>query len=271
MTPEHSGIPRIGLGTYGRTGEAGYRAILDAIELGYRHLDTAQTYGTEDVMGRALRVSGVPRAEMFLTTKIADVNLRRRDLLPSLRASLDRLGVDCADLVLIHWPSPDDAVPLAEYMTALDEARTAGLARLIGVSNFPCALVDAAVALVGPGVLATNQVELHPFLQNRRVRACCEGHRIPVTAYMPLAVGRVMADPVIGRVAQKHGESPATITLAWLLQKGAIVIPASTRRDHLASNLRALSLTLSPEDAAAIDALDRGERIVDPVKAPAWD
>jgi 2,5-diketo-D-gluconate reductase B len=264
-------VPPLGLGTSGRTGEAGFRAILTAIELGYRHLDTAQTYETEAVIGRALRACGVPREQMFLTTKIADVNLATPDFLPSLRTSLDRLGVDRADLTLIHWPSPGDAVPLADYMGSLAMARDEGLTRLIGVSNFPSALIDRAVALLGPGQIATNQVELHPFLQNRRLRACCAAHGITMTAYMPLAVGRVMTDPVLCRLGERHGEGAAAVALAWLRQSGAVAIPASSRREHLGANLKSLSLMLSAEEMAAIDALDRGERLVNPSKAPAWD
>jgi 2,5-diketo-D-gluconate reductase B len=272
MTPKGAvAIPRLGLGTYGRTGEAGLRAITAAIELGYRHLDTAQTYDTEAVIGRALRLCGVRREEMFLTTKIADVNLASADFLPSLRASLDRLGVNCVDLTLIHWPSPGDAVPLADYVGSLAAARDAGLTRLIGVSNFPSALVDRTVALLGPGQIATNQVELHPFLQNRRLRACCAAHGITMTAYMPLAGGRVMTDPVLCRLGERHGATAGAVTLAWLRQSGAVAIPASSRREHLAANLTSLSLMLSAGEMAAIDVLDRGERLINPAKAPAWD
>jgi 2,5-diketo-D-gluconate reductase B len=264
-------IPRLGLGTFGRTGDAGVEAITAALELGYRHLDTAQTYGTEAVIASALRRAGVPRAEVFLTTKVADTHLARADFLPSVRASLDRLETDRVDLLLIHWPVPGDVVPFEEYMDQLAEAKAAGLTRLIGVSNFPARLVDRAVARLGPGQLATNQVECHPFLQNRVLRERCTSHGVVLTAYMPLAAGRVMGDAVIGRIAARLGESPAAVALAWLLARGEVAIPASTRRAHLAANLRALDLTLTAADVAAIDALDRGERIVNPAKSPVWD
>ena len=264
-------IPRLGLGTFGRTGEDGQRAIETALELGYRHLDTAQTYDTEENVGRAIDASRLPRAELFVTTKIADFNLARDRLLPSLRESLDRLALDQADLTLIHWPSHRDAVPFAEYMEELARARELGLARLIGVSNFTISLTDKAVALLGPGAIATNQVELHPYLQNRKLRARCEANGIAVTAYMPLAKGRVTHEPAIRAIAAHHDTSPAAVTLAWLLHQGIIVIPASGRREHMAANLDALSLDLSAEEAATIAALDRGDRMINPAKSPDWD
>lgn len=271
MTVAALDMPRLGLGTWRRHDEDGYRAILTGIELGYRHVDTAQTYGTEAHVGRALRASGLQRDELFITTKVGDVNLAKRDFLPSVEQSLARIGVDAVDLLLIHWPSPKDAVPLESYIHDLAEAKARGMTRSIGVSNFPCALVARAAALLGPGQIATNQVEVHPYFQNHPVRACCAAQGIGVTAYMPLAGGRVMTDPVIGRIATTHGESPATVTLAWLLARGMAAIPASGRRDHLAANLRALDLRLDEGDLAAIDACDRGERLIDPAKSPAWD
>jgi 2,5-diketo-D-gluconate reductase B len=263
--------PAMGLGTWGRTGAEGLAAIERAVELGYRHFDTAQTYGTEWNVGEAMRRSGVPRGEFFVTTKVADTKLSRSDLLTSLRGSLDEVGVERVDLALIHWPSWRDAVPFEEYMDALAEARADGLTEHIGVSNFPAALVERAVARLGPGSLATNQVEVHPFLQNRRVRTVCSGLGMTVTAYLPLASGRAVADPVIEAIGRAHDEPAAAVALAWLLAGGLAVIPASARADHLAANLRALSVTLTEAELAAIDALDRGQRLVNPAKSPAWD
>jgi 2,5-diketo-D-gluconate reductase B len=264
-------IPPLGLGTWDRTGPRGVEAILTAIEIGYRHLDTAQTYDTERVIADAVERSGVPRRDFFITTKVADTNLERRDFLPSLRASLDRLRVEHVDLTLIHWPAYREAVPLEEYIGELVRARDEGLTTLIGVSNFPCALVRRAVAIAGPGAIANNQVEMHPFLQNRTVAACCAAHDVSVTAYLPIARGLVSNDPVMRRIARDRGVEPPAVSLAWLLQKGMIVIPASGRREHLEANWRAADLRLSSEEIAAIDALDRGQRLVDPDKSPAWD
>jgi len=270
-TSATQGIPRLGLGTFGRTGDAGKEAIRLALELGYRHLDTAQTYGTEGVIAQALAESGVPRPDVFLTTKVADTHLRREDLLKSVARSLEQLRVEAVDLLLIHWPSHRNEVPFEEYVDGLAEAQDRGLARLIGVSNFTAAQVARAAERLGPARLATNQVECHPFLQNRHVRQVCADHEVLVTAYMPLAVGRVMRDPVIERVARRHGESPATVTLAWLFHKGMAAIPASANREHLCANLRALEVTLDDQDVAAIDGLDRSERLTNPAKSPEWD
>lgn len=264
------GIPPVGLGT-AKLGEATYGAIRAALDLGYTHLDTAQSYGSEETIGRALRDSGTRPDDVFITTKVDDSNLADDRFMPSVRASLDRLGVDRVDLLLVHWPSYRDTVPFADYMTSLAEAKAAGHARMIGVSNFTIAHLAKAEALVGPGALATNQVEVHPWLQNRKLRDWCAAHGISVTAYMPFGKGRVLADPEIAAVARRTGLSPATVTLAWILQSGMITIPASTRRENLAGNLAAAGVRLAGEDMAALDALDRGGRMINPAKAPAWD
>ena len=267
-----NGIPPIGLGTWLRTGEDGYGAIRTAIDLGYRHLDTAQTYGTEENVGRAVRDSGLPRADLFVVTKVTNANLRRHRFLPSVQESLDKMGLDYIDLTLIHWPSADEEVPLAEYMEELAEAKAAGLTRLIGVSNFTVAHLDEAVAIIGDGEIATNQVEYHPFLQCPRLTAGCARLGISIAAYMPLAKGGVSRDPTLIAIGIAHGILPSTVSLAWLLQKGMIVIPASSKPEHMKANLTAASVRLSTEEMAAIDKLDRGERIINPMGlAPAWD
>jgi 2,5-diketo-D-gluconate reductase B len=261
----------MGLGTWERTGEAGLAAILTAIEIGYRHFDTAQTYGTEANVGEAIRQSGLPRHEVFVTTKVADTNLRRRDFLPSVRRSLETIGVPSVDLLLIHWPSYRDEVPFEEYVDLLGESKALGFSQHVGVSNFPSALVDRAAARLGPGVVATNQVELHPFLQNRTLRATCARHGVTVTAYLPLARGKVAADPVIRGIAATHGVSAAAVALAWAIARGMSVIPASGRADHLRENFSAVSVRLTEAQLGQIDMLDRGERLIDPAKSPAWD
>lgn len=264
------GIPQIGFGT-SRLGEATYASILAALELGYHHLDTAQSYGSEEAIGRALKTSGKRRDEIFITTKVADTNLTKDRFMQSLRASLDRLGVGEVDLALIHWPSHRDAVPLAEYMHALVEAKALGLTRLIGVSNFPIAVLEKSIAIIGPGQIVNNQFELHPYLQNRKLREYCQRNGISVTAYMPLAKGTVLGEPAVRAIAEKRGTTPAAVVLAFLIQQGIIVIPASTRRENIASNLKALSLTLADDEMAAMAALERGGRMIKPAKSPVWD
>jgi 2,5-diketo-D-gluconate reductase B len=267
----HTTIPQLGLGTFRLKDRAATDAVATGLELGYRHIDTAQIYGNEADVGRALAESGVARADVFVTTKIWTENLAAGRLRGSLEESLDKLRTDHVDLTLIHWPSPGGAVPVAESMEALAAARDAGLTRAIGVSNFPIALVREAIAAVGADNIATNQVELHPFLQNRRLAAFMADAGIHVTAYMPLAYGKVMDDATIIRIAREHGATPAQVALAWAMAKGYAVIPSSTKRANLDSNLRARDLVLSSRDIAAIDALDRGERLVNPDFAPRWD
>jgi 2,5-diketo-D-gluconate reductase B len=266
-----NGIPLLGLGTFGRRGSEGQAAIEAALELGYQHLDTAQTYDTEENIGRALKAGGLPRDEVFITTKIADSNLSRDRFMPSLEESLGKLGVDHVDLTLIHWPSWRDAVPFAEYMEELARAKTLGLTRLIGVSNFTIAHLEKATALLGAGEVATNQVELHPYFQNRKLADYCKANGIAVTAYMPLAKGRMCAEPVVMEIAGHHDASAAAVTLAWLLQQGMIVIPASGSRKNMAANLDAASIHLTEPEMQAIQALERGDRMINPAKSPDWD
>jgi 2,5-diketo-D-gluconate reductase B len=264
-------IPQLGLGTFRLQGQQAVDSVRNGLELGYRHIDTAQIYGNEAEVGQALQASGVPHQEVFVTTKIWTENLASDKLVASLKDSLHKLRLERVDLTLIHWPSPNEAVPVAESMQALLEARTQGLTGAIGVSNFTNALLAQAVAAVGAANIATNQVELHPYLQNRGVAAFAREHRIQVTAYMPLAYGKVLADPAILSIAQRLNATPAQVALAWSMSKGYVVIPSSTRRENLAANLSAPGLALTAGDIAAIDGLERGERLVSPDFAPAWD
>jgi 2,5-diketo-D-gluconate reductase B len=267
----HQPIPQLGLGTFRLQGQQAIDSVRNGLELGYRHVDTAQIYGNEAEVGQALQASGVPRREVFVTTKIWIENLAGDRLIPSLKESLHKLRLEQVGLTLIHWPSPKEAVPVAESMQALLEAREQGLTGAIGVSNFTNALLAQAIEAVGAANIATNQVELHPFLQNRGVAALAREHGIRVTAYMPLAYGKALADPLIQSIAARLHAAPAQVALAWSLAKGYAVIPSSTRRENQAANLAAPALRLAADDIAAIDALDRGERLVSPDFGPAWD
>jgi 2,5-diketo-D-gluconate reductase B len=264
-------IPQLGLGTFRLQGQQAVDSVRNGLELGYRHIDTAQIYGNEAEVGQALQASGIARDGVFVTTKIWTEHLAGDKLIASLKDSLHKLRLERLDLTLIHWPSPGGAVPVAESMEALLEARAQGLSGAIGVSNFTNALLAQAIAAVGVANIATNQVELHPFLQNRSVASFAREHGIHVTAYMPLAYGKALADPVIRSIAARIQATPAQVVLAWLMAKGYAVIPSSTRRENLAANLEATGLTLSAADSAAIDALERGERLVSPDFGPAWD
>ena len=262
-----SPIPAFGLGTFRLQGQVVIDSVRNALDLGYRAIDTAQIYGNEAEVGQAIADSGVPRGELFITTKIWTENLAADKLAASLKDSLVKLRTDAVDLTLIHWPSPGGAVPVAEFMGALAEAQAQGLTRRIGVSNFNTALLREAVAAVGADRIATHQIELHPYLQNSMVAEFARDLGIHTTSYMTLAYGKVL-----GAIAQAHGATPAQVALAWALQQGYAVIPSSTRRENLASNLHAPALRLMQDDMARIAALDRGERLVNPDGlAPAWD
>jgi 2,5-diketo-D-gluconate reductase B len=266
-------IPSFGLGTFRLKGRTVIDSVRTALELGYRLIDTAQIYGNEADVGEGIAESGVAREELFLTTKIWVEHYRRDKLLPSLRESCEKLRTDHVDLTLLHWPSPNREVPLAETLLALREAKEAGLTRQIGVSNFNIALLRESMEILGPGQIATDQVELHPYLQNRKLAQFCREQEIHITSYMTLAYGKVLEDPVLQAIAQRHETSPASVALAWAMQLGYAVIPSSTKRANLESNLKAPALRLTEEDMAQIAALDRGERLIDPAggRAPGWD
>ncbi|MNQ80306.1 2,5-diketo-D-gluconic acid reductase B [compost metagenome] len=265
-------IAALGLGTFRLKGQVVIDSVRTALELGYRAIDTAQIYGNEAEIGQAIAESGVPRDKLFITTKIWTDNLSADKLIPSLRESLGKLRTDHVDLTLIHWPSPKGAVAVAEFMAALAQAKALGLTRQIGVSNFTVALLEQAIAAVGAEAIATNQIELHPYLQNRAVVDFARSQGIHITSYMTLGYGKTLQDPVIQQIAQRHQATPAQVALAWAMQLGYAVIPSSTKRENLEGNLKATALQLSADDMAQIAALERGERLVDPEGlAPAWD
>ena len=264
-------IPNPGFGTFRLKDEVLKESVKSALAAGYRHIDTAQMYGNEVEVGEAIRESEVPREEIFLTTKVWHDRLRPGDLEASVDESLDRLGTPYVDLLLIHWPSPDGEVQMDDYLNALKAVQDAGKATHIGVSNFTRAHIDQAIGILGEGTLLTNQVEVHPYLQNRELVAHCQARDIQVTAYMPLAVGKVMQDETLKAIAADHDANPAQIALAWIQARGLVTIPSSTSAGHIQSNLAAFDITLSDEEMARIAELDRGERIADPDFAPAWD
>ncbi|MVS97438.1 aldo/keto reductase [Devosia marina] len=267
----HSAIPQLGLGTFGRTGDNGIQAIELALEIGYRHLDTAQSYNTEQTVGEAVRRSGLARDEVFITTKVADTHLAPADFMPSVRSSLDTIGVDQVDLLLIHWPVPNDVVPFESYMTALKDAQDKGYARLIGVSNFTIDHLERAAKLLGPGSLVTNQVEIHPWLQVPTMRDYARSAGLRLTAYQPLVKGQVAQDDVLKAIANELATTPAAVALAFLMAEGHIIIPASSSRRNLENNRAATALSLSAQHMDAIRQLDRGYRHINPTKSPHWD
>ncbi|CNI19393.1 2%2C5-diketo-D-gluconate reductase B [Yersinia massiliensis] len=265
-------IPAFGLGTFRLQDQVVIDSVSQALKLGYRAIDTAQIYENEAAVGNAIAQSGIKRSELFITTKIWIANLAQGKLIPSLQESLQKLKTDYVDLTLIHWPSPNDEVSVTEFMTELMEAKALGLTRQIGISNFTIDLMKQAIAAVGKEAIATNQIELSPLLQNRKVVEFAKENDISITSYMTLAYGKALDEPVINAIAKQHDATPAQVILSWAMQLGYSVIPSSTKVNNLASNLLAQTLHLSAEDMALIATLDRGERLVSPEGlAPQWD
>lgn len=265
-------IPAFGLGTFRLKDEVVKASVSTALELGYRAIDTAQIYGNEAAVGEAIADSGVARKDLYITTKIWVENLGAEQVISSLKESLTKLKTDYVDLTLIHWPSPGNAVSVAETMHALVEAKKLGLTREIGISNFTVALMQEAIDAVGAEAIATNQIELSPFLQNQSVVDFARKNGIAITSYMTLAYGDALKDETIIAVAARHDATPAQVVLAWALQLGYAVIPSSTKRENLASNLLAQQLKLTDADMADIAKLERNGRLVSPEGlAPEWD
>lgn len=265
-------IPPFGLGTFRLQDDTVIQSVTQALNLGYRAIDTAQIYDNEKAIGFAIDNSHVPSSNIHLTTKIWVDNLSKNKLIPSLKNSLNNLKVDTVDLTLIHWPAPQNPIQIEEYMSALLEAKTLGLTRKIGVSNFNIDLLKQAIDIVGAENIDTNQIELSPYLQNRQLVAFMQSQGINVTSYMTLAYGKVLQDPIIQDIAKKRQYTPAQVALAWALTKGYSVIPSSTKRENLASNLKAQHIILSREDMLRIDQLEANSREVNPESlAPLWD
>ncbi len=262
-------VPALGFGTWPLSGAEGARAVREAIELGYRHIDTAQLYGNEAEVGTGIAQSGVARGELWITTKLSRDHLTAKEVARSTDESLRKLGLDHLDLLLIHWPSR--AVPLAETLGAMTKLRDAGKTRFIGVSNFTTKLLDEAVTHAG---IVCDQVEYHPFLSQRAVLAAVRKHGLFLTAYSPVARGRVPNDKTLQAIGKKYGKSAAQVALRWLIDQDKVAaIPKAGNRTHMQTNIDIFDFTLAPEDRAAIDALGAGnDRIVDIAGwSPDWD
>ena len=264
-------IPALGLGTWTLEGEGCANLVAHALEVGYRHLDTAAMYANEEAVGDGLRRSGVARDDVFVTTKVWWTDLGADDLRRSAETSLEKLGLDQVDLLLIHWPNP--AVPLDETIAALNNARTDGLARHIGVSNFPTKLLAEAIAL-SDAPLVANQVEHHPYLDQSKVHAACREAGMAMTSYCPLARGGdLFAERVIVEAAVKHGRTPGQIVLRWQVQQdGIVAIPRTTKRERLAENFSIFDFALTDAEMQAISSLGaKNMRICDYDFSPSWD
>ncbi len=269
-------IPRLGFGT-GRIGDKtsldvyGER-VAHALQLGYRHIDTAWKYKTEKGVGEGIRASGVPRNEIFLTTKVSHEYLRAGDFARMVDESLRNLKVDYVDLLMVHWPSPD-GVPLAETMQALAKARQEGKARHIGLANFNIALLEEARRLCSEPIESV-QVEYHPYLDQSKLLAHVRKLGLPLTAYCPLGRGKLLNDPVVADIARARGKTVAQVVLRWHLQQPNVIpIPRSSNPARQAENLDIFDFTLSDDEMRRIHALARPDgRIANPTgRAPDWD
>ena len=264
-------IPAIGFGTFRMPGADVLRMVPAVLKLGHRHVDTAQIYGNEAEVGEAIASSDVPRADIFLTTKVWVDKYRHDDFIRSVDESLKKLKTDYVDLLLLHWPQSD--VSLAERIGALNEVRDAGKVRHIGVSNFNIALMAESVSL-SKAPIVTNQVEYHPYLDQTAVLDAARKSGMSITAYYAMADGKVVGDPTIKAIAAAHGKSEAQVVLRWLAQQeGVVTLSKTVSEDRAKSNFEIFDFELSPGEMRALHALARPDgRIVSPRNlAPEWD
>ena len=262
-------IPRLGLGTFRTSPDEARDLVRRAVEVGYRHIDTALAYKNESGVGQGVRDSSVPRGEIFVTTKFPHMLAAPGDVVDAALTSVRALGLDYVDLLLMHWPNAE--VPVGDTLRALAPLAAGGVVRALGLSNAPTVLVREALAVTP---LATVQVEHHPYLPQDALRELVTAEGMTLTAYAPFAEGRVFADPVLASIAAKYGKNPGQVTLRWLLgQPRTVVIPKTARPERLAQNLDIWDFELDAEDVRRIDALGAArQRFFDPPWQPyAWD
>lgn len=269
LTTKHMAMPALGLGTWPMKGAECEEAVCSALAMGYRHIDTAEMYGNEDAVGAALARTAVPRGEIFLTTKVWWDKPDGPAFRAAFEGCLARLQQSYVNLLLIHWPSPE--LDLPSVLAAMARIREEGLARAVGVANFPTALLKQALALdIVP--IACNQVEQHVMLDQQKLLDITQPDGIVLTSYTPLGKGEVLEHPEMQRIAAEHDATPGQVALAWLLSKDLVAaIPKARGIERQKENLAAVKLKLSETDLDAIAALPKGRRFVNPAFAPAWD
>nr|WP_262914511.1 aldo/keto reductase [Pontibacter vulgaris] len=262
-------IPALGFGTFQLDSTQAKTMVEAALHEGYRHIDTAQIYRNEEAVGEAIKASGVARDQVFLTTKVWRESLGAKDFLPSVEESLRKLKTDHVDLLLIHWPNA--AVPVAEYMEQLMEAQQKGYTKFIGVSNHTIALLDEVLA-TGADII-TNQVEYHPLINQTKLYTYLQEHNITLTAYSPIAQGKVIGNPTLKSIGAKYGKSEVQVTLRWLMQQdNVLAIPRTTKTENLISNLQIFDFELTPDEMESINGLRRENlRVINPSFGPQWD
>jgi diketogulonate reductase-like aldo/keto reductase len=270
LTANGAKMPAVGFGTMEFPGRCA-ELVTHAIKVGYRHIDTARKYGTEEQVGEGIRASGIARDDLFVTTKVTELDAREADFLRSAETSLKALGLDHVDLLLVHWPQPQ--VPFTETLGALAKAKRRGLTRHIGVSNFTLAMLEEAVR-VCPEPLVTNQVEYHAYLPQDRMLAALKRHGMILTAYCPVARGQLLDDPTVGAIAKAHGKTAAQVCLRWLVQQPMVAaVPRALEERHVDEDLDLFDWSLSDDEMRRLSALrSRNVRIADPPeRAPKWD
>ena len=263
-------MPAIGYGTMEFPGRA-TELVTHAITIGYRHIDTARKYGTEEQVGEGIRASGIARGELWVTTKVTELDAREADFLRSAETSLKALRLDYVDLLLVHWPQPK--VPFTETLGALAKAKRSGMTRHIGVSNFTLAMLEEAVRVCSEPLI-TNQIEYHAYLPQDRMIAELRRHGMVLTAYCPVARGQLLNDPIVGEIAKARGKTHAQICLRWLIQQPMVAaVPRALEEAHIAEDLDVFDFSLSDDEMRRISALrSRNIRIADPPeRAPKWD
>lgn len=261
-------MPALGLGTWQLKSKNCVKAVKTALEVGYRHIDTAQAYGNESEVGRAIKDSEVDREEIFLTTKIWRDGLNEKDLKDSVNKSLKNLGTEYVDLLLIHWPFEE--MDLEAVLEEMNDLVDEGKAHNIGVSNFTPEQIEKAQEL-SEHRLMTDQVEYHPFLDQSEVLEKCRENRMILTAYSPLARGEVVGNKTLKEIGEKYGKSGAQIALRWLLQQeGVAAVPKATSEEHIRQNMDVFDFKLSEKEMERINQLEQGKRKVNPKFAPDW-
>ncbi|WP_052666802.1 aldo/keto reductase [Nitriliruptor alkaliphilus] len=251
-------IPQLGFGTFQIPPEDTAEVVGRAFEIGYRHIDTAQMYRNEEGVGRAVAASGIPRDELYITSKLNNSSHAPDDVRRTFEQSLERLGLDHLDLFLIHWPLPNSEVDYVDTWRAVTDLVADGRLRSAGVSNFEPAHLDRIVEATGAAPVV-NQIEAHPYFRNDVAREASLRHGTAVQAWGPLGQGALFDDPTLAEVAERNGRTVAQVALRWALQRGDIVFPKSSNPDRMRENLDTLDFELSDDDVATIDGLDRGE------------
>jgi len=257
-------LPSIGLGTWQNTNPEQCRdSVKNALNTGYRHIDTAQAYKNEESVGKGIQASDLNREEVFLASKVWNTNLSKRDVISSTNESLDKLDTEYIDLMYVHWPAPEYSPE--STLQGFQALKNRGLIKEIGVSNFTPALMEEAMEHVE---VYANQVEMHPLLPQNKLLEACKELGVELVAYSPLARGEVFNVPEIQQIAEKHGVSEAQVSLAWIMRKGATPIPKASSMEHIKDNFKARKLELDGEDIEKIDSIQSRYRKADPDFGP---